>query len=138
MEELFVRAARVAGLLIEASAVLVVAFGAIEAFLKLLKVVVTPHVTHGERKAIWRGFGVWLLLGLEFELAADIIGSVFSPTWQEVAELGAIAVIRTFLNYFLEKDLEGAEASGEQPLPEIEAGHERRPRVPPSVVGGGT
>lgn len=29
-------------------------------------------------------------------------------TWQEVGKLGAIAVIRTFLNYFLEKDLEGA------------------------------
>jgi len=56
---------------------------------------------------------VWLLLGLEFELAADIIGSVVSPTWQEVGKLGAIAVIRTFLNYFLEKDLDSAEASGE-------------------------
>jgi uncharacterized membrane protein len=135
MEELFVHSARVAGLLIEAAAVLVVAYGAIEAFLKLLRVVVTPRVTHGERKAIWRGFGVWLLLGLEFELAADIIGSVFSPTWQEVAELGAIAVIRTFLNYFLEKDLEGAEASGEQPLPEVTAGPERRSCVPSEPSG---
>jgi uncharacterized membrane protein len=51
---------------------------------------------------------VWLLLGLEFELAADIIRSVISPTWMEIGELGAIAVIRTFLNYFLEKDLEHA------------------------------
>jgi uncharacterized membrane protein len=31
---------------------------------------------------------------------------VISPTWQDVGKLGAIAVIRTFLNYFLEKDLE--------------------------------
>ena len=43
-----------------------------------------------------------------FELAADIVGSVISPTWMEIGQLGAIAVIRTFLNYFLEKDLEGA------------------------------
>ena len=49
---------------------------------------------------------MWLLLGLEFELAADIIRSVISPTWKDIGELGAIAVIRTFLNYFLEKDLE--------------------------------
>jgi uncharacterized membrane protein len=56
---------------------------------------------------------MWLLLGLEFELAADIIASVVSPTWEDIGELGAIAVIRTFLNYFLEKDLEGAEAAGE-------------------------
>lgn len=108
MEEFFVESARVVGLWVEAAAVLVVTFGAVEAFLKLLWVVATPSTTHGERKAIWRGFGMWLLLGLEFELAADIIGSVFSPTWQEVGKLGAIAVIRTFLNYFLEKDLEGA------------------------------
>ena len=60
---------------------------------------------------------MWLLLGLEFELAADIIGSVISPTWQDIGELGAVAVIRTFLNYFLEKDLEHAEATGQVPEP---------------------
>ena len=49
------------------------------------------------------------LLGLEFELAADIIGSVVSPTWRDIGELAAIAVIRTFLNYFLERDLENSE-----------------------------
>ena len=48
-------------------------------------------------------------LGLEFELAADIIGTVVSPTWRDIGELAAIAAIRTFLNYFLEKDVERAE-----------------------------
>lgn len=66
------------------------------------------------RKAIWRRFGVWLLLGLEFALAADIITSVISPSWQDIGELGAIAVIRTFLNYFLERDLENAETAAER------------------------
>jgi uncharacterized membrane protein len=64
------------------------------------------RATVGRRKAIWVRFGVWLLLGLEFELAADIVRSVISPTWFEIGQLGAIAVIRTFLNYFLEQDLE--------------------------------
>src|SRR5262245_12361761 len=121
MEELFTQFARAAGLLVEAAAVLVVAFGAIDAFIKLLWVVGTPGATHGERKAIWRRFGMWLLLGLEFELAADIIGSVFSPSWQEVGKLGAVAVIRTFLNYFLEKDLEAATESREHHLPKVGA-----------------
>jgi uncharacterized membrane protein len=31
---------------------------------------------------------VRLLLGLEFELAADMIGSVVSPSWQDVGKLG--------------------------------------------------
>src|SRR5262245_5302434 len=109
MEELFVRIARTASLLVEMAAVIVVSYGAVEAFVRLLWIVVTPSATHGERKALWRRFGMWLLLGLEFELAADIIGSVISPTWKDIGELGAIAVIRTFLNYFLEKDLEESE-----------------------------
>ena len=98
--------AQVAGLLVEGCAVLVVTYGAIEAFVQLLGLAIRPAAGHGARKEIWRRFGIWLLLGLEFELAADIIGSVISPTWQDIGELGAIAVIRTFLNYFLEKDLE--------------------------------
>src|SRR5262245_28921950 len=113
MEEMFVQFARVASLLVELAAVLIVSYGALEAFARLLWIVVTPRTTHGERKELWRRFGMWLLLGLEFELAADIIGSVISPTWQDIGELGAIAVVRTFLNYFLEKDLEQAEASGQ-------------------------
>ena len=113
MEELITQFARFAEMIVEAAAVFIVAYGSAEAFVRLLWVIVTPRATHGERKAIWRRFGVWLLLGLEFALAADIIGSVVSPTWQDIGELGAIAVIRTFLNYFLEKDLESAESEGE-------------------------
>ena len=112
MEDVFVNFARVAALLVEAAAVLIVSFGAVEGFGKLLWIVARPGATHGERKAIWRRLGMWLLLGLEFELAADIIGSVISPTWQDIGELGAIAAIRTFLNYFLEKDLETTETTG--------------------------
>ena len=50
--------------------------------------------------------GAWLVLGLEFELAADVVRTVVAPSWRELGELGAIAVIRTFLNYFRERDLE--------------------------------
>jgi uncharacterized membrane protein len=127
MEELFIQFAEIAELLSEAAAVIVVTFGSLEAFLKLLWIVATPGATHGERKAIWRRFGMWLLLGLEFALAADIIGSVVSPTWQDIGELGAIAVIRTFLNYFLERDLEHAEESGEAPT--VPVVPEKRPRT---------
>jgi uncharacterized membrane protein len=63
---------------------------------------------------------VWLLLALEFELAADIVRSVISPSWQDIGALGAIAVIRTFLNYFLEQDLDHTvetEQRAERPMP---------------------
>jgi uncharacterized membrane protein len=113
VEELLVRFASGAGLLVEAMAVLMVTAGAIDAFGRLLVVAATRSAGHGARKAIWRRFGTWLLLGLEFELAADIIGSVISPTWQDIGELGAIAVIRTFLNYFLERDLKESGHEGD-------------------------
>jgi uncharacterized membrane protein len=112
MKELLIRSAEVAQLFAETAAVIVVTFGVIEAFLKLARIAVARAATHGERKAVWRRFGVWLLLGLEFALAADIIASAVSPTWQDIGELAAIAAVRTFLNFFLERDLENAEKAG--------------------------
>ena len=50
-------------------------------------------------------FGGWLVVALEFQLAADIVGTIVSPTTAHLIELGAIALIRTFLNYFLNKEL---------------------------------
>ena len=108
MEGLLAKTASLGGTVVEAMAVLVIVFGAAEAFAQLALVALRPSTGHGRRKAIWRRFGTWLLLGLEFTMAADIIASVVSPNWQDIGQLGAIAVIRTFLNYFLERDLEEA------------------------------
>jgi uncharacterized membrane protein len=47
-----------------------------------------------------------LLLSLEFELATDVIRTAISPARQQIGQLAGIARIRTFLNYFLEKDIE--------------------------------
>src|SRR5215471_600486 len=104
MEELFKSVALPIALVAEAAAVLIVAYGVIEALLRLLSAARSNF--RGVRKKIWLGLAVWLLLGLEFELAADIVRSVISADWPDIARLGAIAAIRTFLNYFLEKDLE--------------------------------
>ena len=49
-----------------------------------------------------------ILLGLEFLVAADIIATVLvDPTLQSAATLGLIVVIRTFLSWSLEVELEG-------------------------------
>jgi uncharacterized membrane protein len=50
--------------------------------------------------------GAHLLLGLEIFIAADIISSVASPTWEKVGILSAVVGIRTVLSYFLEKEME--------------------------------
>ena len=46
----------------------------------------------------------WLIAGLTFQLAADIIETSITTDWEAIARVAAIAVIRTFLNYFLERD----------------------------------
>ncbi len=47
----------------------------------------------------------FLALGLELQLAADIIATAVAPSWTQVGKLGAIAVIRTGLNYFLAREV---------------------------------
>jgi uncharacterized membrane protein len=53
--------------------------------------------------------GRFLAVGLEFQLASDILGTAVSPTFDEIGKLGAIAGIRTALNYFLAKEIEKAQ-----------------------------
>jgi uncharacterized membrane protein len=115
MEELFQRWAGYLALVVEVASALFIAIGALEALWMLLTL---PR--EGRRKAVWVRFGVWLLLSLEFQLGADIIRTAISPTWTQIGQLGAIAVIRTFLNHFLEKDLEKYEVAGEQVQPPVD------------------
>lgn len=49
--------------------------------------------------------GSWLALALEFQLGADILATTVAPSWESLGKLGAIAIIRTFLNYFLNQEL---------------------------------
>jgi len=62
-----------------------------------------------ERYRLYRqGVGRALLLGLEFLVAADIIRTVaISPTFTSVGVLAVIVLIRTFLSWSLELELEG-------------------------------
>ncbi len=50
----------------------------------------------------------YVVLALEFQLGADILSTAISPSWDQIGKLGAIAVIRTGLNYFLLRELRGA------------------------------
>ena len=51
-------------------------------------------------------FGSWLSLALEFQLGADIVATTISPSRDTLIQLGVVAVIRTFLNAFLARELE--------------------------------
>ena len=115
VEELFRRILESIALGVEAGAALFITIGAIEAIYH-----VATRLAHSSslirRKEIWVWFAVWLLVALEFELAADVLRTAITPTWDDVGQLAAIAPIRTFLNFFLERDIEKYEA-GREPGP---------------------
>jgi len=96
-------------LAVEGVAALLIAYGAAEAFANSGRHFFRRTQDAGWRKALFVRFGIWLLLGLQFALAADIVRSLISPSWNDIGQLAAIALIRTFLNYFLERDLEEVE-----------------------------
>jgi uncharacterized membrane protein len=64
-----------------------------------------PDHNGHERRTVWMNYGRWLIAGLTFQLAADILETSIRTSWEAIGQLAAIAVIRTFLNYFLEKDI---------------------------------
>jgi uncharacterized membrane protein len=62
--------------------------------------------------------GRWLALVLEFELAADILRTAVAPTWNEIGQLAAIVVLRTLLNFFLQKEIDSSARRAERRQPE--------------------
>ena len=90
--------------IIDAMALLVVAIGTVQAFVSGLRLLLTSTTGH-ERRDVWLRYARWLVAGLTFQLAADIIETSITMGWEAIGRLAIIAVIRTFLNYFLEKDL---------------------------------
>ena len=105
MEDLIRLLCGYSALAVEAVAAVLITYGTIEALVLLAPTSIASGPPK-RRRDVWRRFGVWLLLGLEFELAADIVRSAIAPTWTDIGQLAAIAAIRTFLNYFLELDIE--------------------------------
>ena len=59
----------------------------------------------GKLSQVRLDLGIALALSLEFLLAADIAATAVSPSWNSVGKLAAISAIRTFLNFFLEKEV---------------------------------
>lgn len=50
-------------------------------------------------------FARYLAMALEFQLAADILSTAVSPSWDQLGKLAVVAVIRTALNYFLTREI---------------------------------
>jgi uncharacterized membrane protein len=85
-------------------ALIIILVGTIEAFFRGLLLMFSFPSGH-ERRDVWLRYARWLVAALTFQLAADIIETSITTSWEAVGRLGAVALIRTFLNYFLERDL---------------------------------
>ncbi|HET8722911.1 MAG TPA: DUF1622 domain-containing protein [Anaeromyxobacteraceae bacterium] len=59
----------------------------------------------------------YLSVALEFQLASDILSTSIAPSWDQIGKLAAIAVIRTGLNYFLEREVRADHAPAVEGVP---------------------
>jgi uncharacterized membrane protein len=94
----------ISAVIIDAIALLIVIVGTVEAALGSIGLMFGSP-TGEQRRGLWLRYARWLVAALTFQLASDIIETSIAPSWDEVGKLAVIAVIRTVLNYFLEKDV---------------------------------
>jgi uncharacterized membrane protein len=89
---------------VEAAGALIIFVGAMVAFVRFLIVGLRDRHTDSF-VPVRLGLGRFLALGLEFQLAGDILRTAIAPTLREIAELAAVAAIRTALNFFLAREI---------------------------------
>lgn len=97
---------------VEAGGAIVIGLAALEAFLRSVLLFLPHRAQPGapdENEVVRLRLGRWLAVALELELGADILRTAVAPTWNEIGQLGAIVVLRTALNYFLQLEIDKAE-----------------------------
>jgi|GEM_PF-251630 len=90
-------------LLLEITGALVIGIGVIIAGYYFFRNLASARIRNYNR--IRLVLARYLALALEFQLGADIIATAVAPTWDQIGQLGAVAFIRTALNYFLSREM---------------------------------
>jgi len=102
----FIEVVELVGTIIDGTGVAVIALGGL-----VSAAVAVGRLRRRDGDTYWKfrqQLGRSILLGLELLVAADIIKTVaVTPTWQSVAVLAGIVVIRTFLSWSLELEISG-------------------------------
>ena len=112
IEETVITAVQWMKLAVETLGALIIALGVIIAAYYFIQALIPPQVQSYNK--IRLVLARYLALALEFQLGADILSTAIAPSWDQIGKLGAIAIIRTMLNYFLTKEMEEErEASAE-------------------------
>jgi uncharacterized membrane protein len=100
---------------IDVMVLVAIGIGSFEAFFAILRMMFVPSARKLERPDVWLRFARWLVVGLTFQLAADVLETSVTLSWEELGRLCVIAMIRTFLNFFLERDLADVQRGDERP-----------------------
>jgi uncharacterized membrane protein len=106
--------------LVEAGAALVIFAGAAVGFIRFVLTAVRSRRAEGFAP-VRLDLGRTLALGLEFQLASDLLRTAVAPSFEEIGKLAAVAAIRTALNFFLAREIREERA-------EIERGGAALPR----------
>lgn len=90
--------------LVETAGALIIFVGAVWAFASFVAALVRGQWGRDFNR-IRLTLGRFLVLGLEFQLAGDVLRTAVAPSFTEIGQLAAIAAIRTALNYFLNREI---------------------------------
>jgi uncharacterized membrane protein len=92
-------------IILEFIAILIIAIALVKAIRKFFYYQ-RRHQIQLFQSSVRMQLGLSLALSLEFLLAADIVGTAVSPEWSAIGKLAAITGIRTFLNFFLHREVQ--------------------------------
>lgn len=102
-------------LIVETTGALIICLGVIIAAYQFLRALIPPQLERYNR--IRLTLARYLALALEFQLGADILSTAVAPSWDQIGKLGAVAVIRTGLNYFLMREMQQERTTATQENP---------------------
>ncbi|MFE7778681.1 DUF1622 domain-containing protein [Streptomyces sp. NPDC057445] len=88
---------------VEGAGALIIFLGAVWAFAQFVMAGARGRGAGFNR--IRLSLGRFLVLGLEFQLAGDVLRTAVAPSFAEIGQLAAVAAIRTALNYFLGREI---------------------------------
>lgn len=122
MEHYLRSAGELVGLVAEIAGIIIIAVATVRAIAQYV-IQLVKRTEPMPKTRIRLSLGRSLALALEFLLAADIVQTAIAPTWEDIGKLGAIAAIRTGLNFFLAHEIEkeqreverGEASTSEQP-----------------------
>ena len=114
MDEVVDQLAGLVATTIEVVMVVVIIIGSVRAAAAIVRQLAMRDALAPAVRQIWPHYASWILLALEFALAADIIRTIVRPDWNEIGQLAAIAAIRIALSYFLGRDIEDVGVKDEE------------------------